>query len=92
MYCLLYSTEGRSFNLPETGNVTSNTAKGDSSSGTSVTLHHRDLWMKFHDETTEMILTKAGRYACMYSSVVFQWIMFYVSGEHLVSLGCKLIL
>ncbi|XP_051976488.1 T-box transcription factor TBX5-like isoform X2 [Xyrauchen texanus] len=29
--------------------------------GIKVNLHERDLWAKFHDFTTEMIITKAGR-------------------------------
>ena len=73
MYYLLYSTEGASFTIPETGNVVTSyatTSESVSPSGITVTLHNADLWAKFHRETTEMIITKAGRYACMYSSVV----------------------
>ncbi|XP_047665209.1 T-box transcription factor TBX5b [Tachysurus fulvidraco] len=29
--------------------------------GIRVHLHERELWRKFHDVTTEMIITKAGR-------------------------------
>ena len=73
MYYLLYSTEGTSFTIPETGNVVTSyatTGESVSTSGITVTLHNRDLWAKFHRETTEMIITKAGRYACMYYGVV----------------------
>lgn len=30
--------------------------------GIKVYLHERELWMKFHEVGTEMIITKAGRY------------------------------
>ena len=69
MYYLFYSTEGTSFTIPETGNVVTTyatTSKSVSPSGITVTLHNRDLLAKFHQETTEMIITRAGRYACMY--------------------------
>lgn len=72
MYYLLCSTEATSFTIPETGTVVTNyttTSESASSSGITVTLHNRDLWAKFHRETTEMIITKAGRYACMYFGV-----------------------
>ena len=73
MYYLLYSTEATSFTIPETGTVVTNyatTGESVSPSGITVTLHNRDLWAKFHRETTEMIITKAGRYACMYDNGV----------------------
>ena len=79
MYYLLYSTEGTSFTIPETGNVVTNyatTSESVSPSGITVTLHNRDLWAKFHRETTEMIITKAGRYAGMHSGVVLPLAVF----------------
>ena len=42
--------------------VTEKTAESTSPDGITAVLHHRDLWMKFHKCTTEMIITKAGRY------------------------------
>ena len=52
--------------IPETGTIVTvytTTAESVSpSNGIKVTLHERDLWAKFHAETTEMIITKAGRY------------------------------
>ena len=41
--------------------VTEKTAESTSPDGITAVLHHRDLWMKFHKCTTEMIITKAGR-------------------------------
>ena len=72
MYYLLHSTEGTSFTIPEIGTLVINyatTSESVSPSGITVTLHNRNVWAKFHQETTEMIITKAGRYACMYSGV-----------------------
>ena len=37
------------------------TAESVSPSGIKITLHGRDLWEKFNEAATEMIITKAGR-------------------------------
>ncbi len=65
---------GKSVTIPETGTVLTNytnTAESVATNGTKVILHGRDLWSEFHKCTTEMIITKAGRYVrpCMQSSV-----------------------
>jgi len=60
----LFSAEVTSFTIPETGTVVTNystTAESVAPNGITVTLLSRDLWAKFHQETTEMIITKAGR-------------------------------
>ncbi|XP_064383219.1 T-box transcription factor TBX5-like [Halichondria panicea] len=53
-----------SVTIPETGTVLTNytnTAESVATNGTKVILHGRDLWLKFHKCTTEMLITKAGR-------------------------------
>lgn len=53
-----------SVTIAETGTIVtpySNTAESVAPNGAKVILHSRDLWAKFHESTTEMIITKAGR-------------------------------
>ena len=52
------------FRLEETKTVVMSFAKSAQSigdDGTKVTLYQRDIWATFHRETTEMLVTKAGR-------------------------------
>ena len=41
----------------------SKSAQSIGADGTKVTLYQRDIWARFHKETTEMLVTKAGRLA-----------------------------
>lgn len=56
---------GTVIKIPETGTTitySTTTAESVAPNGTKVTLHGLDLWAEFHKSTTEMIITKAGRY------------------------------
>ena len=55
----------KSMTIPETGTIVTtfaDTAESVATNGTKVILHGRDLWAEFHKCTTEMIITKEGRY------------------------------
>ena len=67
-FVLVVPKPGTVIKMPETGTtITYSTATAESvaPNGTKVTLHGLDLWSEFHKSTTEMIITKAGRYRCI---------------------------
>ncbi|XP_030633549.1 T-box transcription factor TBX4 [Chanos chanos] len=56
-----HATDSAHLTLPTTPSITHNNEPDQSIENIKVVLHERELWKKFHEAGTEMIITKAGR-------------------------------
>ncbi|KTG43914.1 hypothetical protein cypCar_00008413 [Cyprinus carpio] len=60
--------------LPTTPSIPQNNESDQNIENIKVVLHDRELWKKFHEAGTEMIITKAGRQEEHHSHFPFQFI------------------